>query len=312
MRDLNKTLGAVTITGYWYYPDLVCLPNDRFGAIAYYVFGAVSRELYWMYQNAHNGAWTKVIIETKPGTDSWTYPKVMISQGSTQVYIIGYHSTGDDVLEWNAAYNAVAGTWQASETIIAETHTGWGLGASNSVWPKTSGISWCQPKTGQAVHFRTEDGSPDLMQIWTQSVTWTPDLTTDWPEITTAGLDQGTYGVLYSFGMSKSGGTAPFEWTIVSGPIWLSIGLATGILSGTPTGVGTFVVEIQLADVIPRTDTESFNLKINSAVTEGGSEPTEGFSAEDLELASLWLILAIAAIGVGLAREFKRFTYGKQ
>lgn len=308
MRDYNKTLGAVTITGYWYYPDLVCLPNDRFGATAYYVFGGATRNVYWMYQNTHNGAWTKVIIETQAATDTWTYPKCLISQDSTTVWAIGFNSVDTIVYDWHAAWNAAEATWQASENVAAGATTAWPLGGSNSVWPKTAGISWCQPKTGQATNFRTEAGAADSMQIWTQGDTWTPDLTTDWPSITTVSLPEGTYGTHYSYTLSRSGGTAPFTWSILSGPAWLNIGASNGTIYGDPTGVGTTSVEIKLEDAIPRSDQDTFSLKINPATTPTSSRVVT-ISADDLHLAELWFILVVAATAVGVIREFKKIGF---
>ena len=302
-RDYNQSFGATTVYGSnFLMADLICLPNDRFG-----IMGKMTTNFAWFYQNSHNGAWT---IAGVSNVSTWTYGKASISQGSSIVYLMAYNSAAKKVYEWHAAWDAITATWQASQTPIASVAvTHWALGASNQIWPKESGVSWCLPVSGQMFNVWKDTGATDDMQLWHQNVIWTPDLTTDWPEITTSGLDQGTYDELYTFGMSRSGGTAPFEWTIVSGPVWLEIGLTTGILSGTPPGVGTFSVEIQLADVIPRTDTESFSLKINPVVTEGGDEFTEGFTMEQLQLGELWLLLAIAAIGVGLAREYKRFTH---
>lgn len=307
-RDYNKTIGAITITGYWYYPELVCLSNDRFGFTAYYVFGALQRYVYWAYQHTHAGGFTKVIIDAQPGTHSWTYPKCGITQDSLTVWAFGLDSTDTKLYDWHASWNAVAATWQSSENEISSGSTYYALGASNSVWPRTAGVSWCQPKTGQAFHVFYETGATDTSQIWTQGISWTPDLTTDWPSITTAALPEGTYGTHYSYSLSKSGGTAPFTWSILSGPAWLSIGASNGTIYGDPTGVGTTAVTIKLEDAIPRPTQKEFSLKINPAVADGLGDVTETFSAEDLELASLWLILAITAIGVGLAREYKKIT----
>lgn len=309
--DYNKTVGATTIsTGYPTSMDLACLPNDRFVASAYYSYG-VTKKIQFMYQNSHNGAWTKISYVDTQANHNWAYPKLMTSQGSTTVWIIATDSTDTKVYTWNAAYNAVSATWQASETEVSSGTFLYGLGGSLSVWPKTAGISWCIPESGQAMHIFKEDGTPDIHQIWTQSISWTPDLTTAWPEITTAALDSGTYNVPYSFTMSSSGGTAPLEWTIVSGPVWLSIGLATGELTGTPPGIGTFVVEIQLADVIPRTDTETFNLVINSAVT-GGGDADDGllgtWGISSALMGDLWVLFVVTAMSVGVFTAYRKYT----
>lgn len=175
LRDYNKTYAAITKTGYWYYANMVCLPNDRFVVTAYYVFGSTSRYIQYWYQNTHNGGFTSFVIDTAPGTSSWSYPKIGIAQGSLTPWIIAYNSTGGTVMSWHASWNAVQATWKASEEYIS-TEITFPLGTSSSVWPKESGISWCQPKTGQAFH-TMKAGTPNIMQIWTQDISWTSDLT---------------------------------------------------------------------------------------------------------------------------------------
>ena len=305
LEDFNKTEPVVSLTGYRWYARLYCLANDRFAVSVYYKYGS-SYGPTWYYQATSGSGFTYCGLSTLPTSTQWAYsPKAILSQDSLTITIIGMDISNTKLYQWQAAWNAATATWQASQTEISSGTTYYPMCASNSVWPRESGVSWCQPKTGQAIHMVRYDATRS-MQIWTQSVTWTPDLTTEWPEITTSGLDDGTYDELYSFGMSKSGGTAPFQWTIVSGPEWLEIGLTTGILSGTPPGVGTFVVEIQLADVIPRTDTESFNLKINPAETPYTPPSDETISFADLHLGDLWIVLACVSIVVGLSRIITR------
>ena len=305
LRDFNKTKPIITVAGYTWRGRLYCLANDRFAITGHSIYGATST-VFWGYQANSGSDFTCWGLSTLPSSTTWLHsPKAILSQDSLTITIIGMDTTNTKLYQWQAAWNAVSATWKASETEIASGTTYYPLGASNSVWPRAYGVSWCQPKNGQAIHMVRYEATRS-MQIWTQSVIWTPDLTTAWPEITTSGLDQGTYDELYSFGMSKSGGTAPFQWTIVSGPVWLEIGLTTGILSGTPPGVGTFVVEIQLADVIPRTDTESFNLKINPAETPYTPPTEETVSFKDLHLGDLWIVLACVSIVVGLSRIITR------
>lgn len=311
-RDYNKTYGAITaFTGYYKNCDIVNLPNDRFGFTGIYVYGA-SKYSGWGYQNSHNGPWTKVRISTTTG-NYISYPKVMVTQGSNSIYILGYDSVLDKIYQWNAAYNAIAATWQSSQTEVASYADGlYCLGASNSVWPKVAGISWCQPVSGQAMHVFKESGSPDLMQIWTQSVSWTPDLTTDWPSITTASLPDATFDVFYEHILTRTGGTAPFTWSILSGPGWLSIGSSNGTIYGTPDAVGSTSVEIKLEDAIPRSDQETFSLKVKSADAPTTPDYTETFSMDALMLAELWIMLAVTAICVGMAREYKKILNQRQ
>ncbi len=65
-----------------------------------------------------------------------------------------------------------------------------------------------------------------------------------------------TVGVLYtSDAPIVTGGTAPFTFTLLSGPPWLTINPATGAVSGTPPFVGAFTYTIQVTDSLGATAT---------------------------------------------------------
>ena len=68
--------------------------------------------------------------------------------------------------------------------------------------------------------------------------------------ITTQALPGSTLNVSYSTALAASGGTAPYMWSIDSGslPTGLSLDSATGVISGTPTAVGTFSFTVQAND----------------------------------------------------------------
>jgi hypothetical protein len=69
--------------------------------------------------------------------------------------------------------------------------------------------------------------------------------------ITTANLPGAKYGVAYSQTLAASGGIAPLTWSLAAGSGPLPTGLAlsaAGVLSGTPTAVGTFSFTVQVAD----------------------------------------------------------------
>lgn len=307
LRDYNKSYGAISKSGYWYYPNMINLPNDRFVVVAYYSYGSSSRYIQYWYQSSHNGGFTSFIISTAPGTSSWQYPKIGIAQGSTTPWILAYNNTGNTVMSWHAASHANQATWQASQEYITTSYT-IAIGTSSSVWPKVAGVSWCQPKTGQAFHMMRDEAT-NSMQIWTQDVTWTPDLTTDWPEITTVSLPDGTYGVYYLHVLTKSGGTAPFTWSLLSGPGWINLGASNGTLYGLPDGVGTTDVIVKLEDAIPRSDQETFPLKIVSAVVPV-DEPSVSDTFIFENIGELWVLFFAIAIGAMLFKEIRDHSTG--
>jgi hypothetical protein len=61
------------------------------------------------------------------------------------------------------------------------------------------------------------------------------------PEVSGALASFGTTTVPYSSGLTASGGTTPYTWSIHTGtlPAGLTLNTATGVISGTPTAAGT-------------------------------------------------------------------------
>jgi hypothetical protein len=70
--------------------------------------------------------------------------------------------------------------------------------------------------------------------------------------ITTTSLPSGTVGTAYSQTLAAAGSTNPLTWTL-TGTAPLPPGLnisAQGVISGTPTQVGTFPFQVQVADAV--------------------------------------------------------------
>jgi hypothetical protein len=70
------------------------------------------------------------------------------------------------------------------------------------------------------------------------------------PQIYTTSVPAGQNGVAYSAPVKAKFGTKPYAWSIVSGslPTGLTIGAATGIISGTPTVNNTFAFTVRVTD----------------------------------------------------------------
>jgi hypothetical protein len=96
-------------------------------------------------------------------------------------------------------------------------------------------------------------------------------------QISPASLPNGTTGAYYSFvytnsagivftnTFSATGGQSPYTWSVASGsalPPGLSL-LSSGVIAGTPTQSGQYVVTIQMTDAANRTVTMNYSITIN-------------------------------------------------
>ena len=85
-----------------------------------------------------------------------------------------------------------------------------------------------------------------------------------------ATLPQGLFGTAYSQTLSVVGGVAPYTLTIPANtlPAGLSFNAATGVISGTPTKVGTsnFTVTVTDAENLQSTTTQNYTLTVVSSI----------------------------------------------
>jgi len=91
----------------------------------------------------------------------------------------------------------------------------------------------------------TDQTAPSGMSNASLSITIVPQL-----EITTTSLPSGSPSVFYSVTLAAAGGTAPYSWAITQGslPNGLTLTATTGVISGTPTDVGTSSFTVQVSD----------------------------------------------------------------
>lgn len=84
------------------------------------------------------------------------------------------------------------------------------------------------------------------------------------PSITTSSpLPNGDVGVTYSQTLAASNGTAPYTWAVTSGSLPAGLSLSsTGVISGTPTTVGTSTFTVQVTDAATLTASKSFSLTV--------------------------------------------------
>lgn len=104
------------------------------------------------------------------------------------------------------------------------------------------------------------------------------------PSIPSQTLANGTVGVAYSQPIALKGGTSPFQWTVYNGsivtgsgvggslPDGLTLNAATGIISGTPTGAGTWYFEGTVTDADGASAVGPFlSIQINPGVAAAGN-----------------------------------------
>jgi hypothetical protein len=84
--------------------------------------------------------------------------------------------------------------------------------------------------------------------------------------ISTTTLTSGTAGVPYNMSLAAAGGVPPYTWTFGSAvlPTGLQLNSTTGVLSGTPTEGGSFVLAASVSDKQGNQASKGFTLLINS------------------------------------------------
>jgi hypothetical protein len=106
------------------------------------------------------------------------------------------------------------------------------------------------------------------------------------PSITTTSLPNGSIGSVYGQTVAETGGHGPFTWSIFSGalPANLSINLATGAITGTPTAnvVASFTVQVTDSSNPPQSAQKALTITIAAAPL---SVTTTGLPAGEVGLA---------------------------
>jgi hypothetical protein len=92
------------------------------------------------------------------------------------------------------------------------------------------------------------------MSVSVTAATGTP------PAITTTSMPFGRRGSFYSVQMSATGGTSPYSWSMTGAPSGVSINRSTGLVSGTPTVVGTFIISVKVTDAAGLTASKSYKV----------------------------------------------------
>ncbi len=90
----------------------------------------------------------------------------------------------------------------------------------------------------------------------------------------------GEVGVAYSDQLTVTGGTSPYTWSVSAGtlPPGVTLGAATGLLSGTPTTAGTYAFTVRVTDHSGLSDTESVSLPIIAGPSLNFAAPPGGWT----------------------------------
>lgn len=84
----------------------------------------------------------------------------------------------------------------------------------------------------------------------------------------TSPLPSGTVGRGYSLQFAATGGTPPYTWSVPSGlPPGLSLSASSGVLSGTPSGAGTFTFTAIVTDYVNSKTSTAFTVTIGPALS---------------------------------------------
>jgi uncharacterized repeat protein (TIGR01451 family) len=98
------------------------------------------------------------------------------------------------------------------------------------------------------------------------------------PSLSNPAPPAGEVGAAYSDALAVNGGTAPFSWSVSVGslPPGLSLASGTGLLSGTPTGSGSFPFTVRVTDASSQTATQALTVVIAAAPTLTFAAPPPG------------------------------------
>ncbi len=103
------------------------------------------------------------------------------------------------------------------------------------------------------------------------------------PSLSNPAPPAGQAGVAYSDTLAVTGGTGPFTWAVSSGslPPGLALNASTGVLSGTPAGMGLYTFTVKVTDSFGLSATQSLNISVAVgplviAASAGTSTATQG------------------------------------
>ena len=273
LTDYGSTFGSGTATHY------LTLYRAVSGAL---VFGAGTVQWSWGLDANHDRAGTPIDARMQQATAN-LFADMGVQPATLQAGLAAGAASTDATAPISTITSPSAGATvpQGVPLAISGTATDAGGGVvggvevsvdGGTIWHPVSGretwsYTWMPITAGSlTIKSRTVDDSGNLE---TPSAGVTVTVQAAPLAIATASLPNGTVGAAYSATLAATGGTGPYNWSIVSGslPSGLALNAATGAITGTPTAATTSTFTIQVTDSAIPAATSSKALSISVTAT---------------------------------------------
>jgi hypothetical protein len=158
-----------------------------------------------------------------------------IASGGSQQLVAEVHGSSDKKIKWNASAGTIStsGLFTAPSVTTAATATVTATSAEESEAKASATIS--------------------ITPVASSSLT-----------ISTSALPDASQGAAYSAGLSATGGSQPYSWSITAGSLPGGVAINdSGILSGNPLKTGSFSFTAEVTDAASHTATASLTLAVD-------------------------------------------------
>jgi hypothetical protein len=214
----------------------------------------------------------KVFVTDVPGTDGGDRRFTITVSGSNPSITVTISPTSASVISGaSQQFNAsVSGTSQTAVTWSASAGT---VSASGLFTAPTVNVATTITVTATSVAAPTQSASA--------AVSVNPSTQPAGLAITTTALPPETSGLNYQANLYATGGTPPYQWSLISGalPVGFTLG-STGAISGTSSVIGVYNFTVQVQDSVLHTASAALSLLVTTATSCG--PPTYNCSRNDL------------------------------